>query len=236
MSEEFNSGELAWEARSVGIEKLAAALSKAQAKLESAKKDSKNPFFNSSYADLASVWAAIREPLATNELSVVQEPSMAEAGKISITTTLMHSSGQYIRSSLVIPVTKQDAQGYGSAITYARRYALQSIVGIAPEDDDGNAAASKVAPPTKQPSKTPEAVSSGASMGGKSSVSAGKAQGNSSDSTFWYSIEKLEGEKFVEAEKLLKAAGAICTNDWGTAWKSPVEIKKLVNYRAPDGI
>ena len=148
----IQSGELAWEARSVGIEKLAAALSKAQAKLESAKKDSKI-LFNSSYADLASVWAAIREPLATNELSVVQEPSMAEAGKISITTTLMHSSGQYIRSSLVIPVTKQDAQGYGSAITYARRYALQSIVGIAPEDDDGNAAASKVAPLQNNPLK-----------------------------------------------------------------------------------
>lgn len=142
IEERFKYPPLSWGNRSDSISKLAAALSKAQASIEAAKKDSKNPFFNSKYADLSSVWGAIRAPLTANELSIIQEPG-SEQGKVIITTTLLHSSGEYVRSSLTLPVTKADAQGYGSAITYARRYALQSVVGIAPEDDDGNAASDK---------------------------------------------------------------------------------------------
>lgn len=135
-----------WSERSDSIAKLAAALAKFQSKLEAVKKDADNPFFKSKYADLASVWAAIREPLTANELSILQEPG-TDSGRVTLSTTLLHSSGEYIRSIMTIPVTKPDAQGYGSAITYARRYALQSIAGVAPEDDDGNAAVG----PQKQP-------------------------------------------------------------------------------------
>lgn len=129
----------AWKERSETITKIVSAICKFQGALEPVKKDSANPYFKSKYADLASVWDAIREHLAKNDLCVLQEPSTSGT-KLILTTTIMHSSGEYIRSSLEFPVTKQDPQGYGSAITYARRYALQSITGIAPEDDDGNAA------------------------------------------------------------------------------------------------
>lgn len=134
-----------WGERSEQIAKLAASLSKFQSQLEAVKKDSANPFFKSKYAELSAVWDAIREPLAANELAVIQEPSSAN-GRVVLTTTLLHSSGEYIRSSISFPVVKQDPQGYGSAITYARRYALQAITGIAPEDDDGNAASRGATP------------------------------------------------------------------------------------------
>ena len=127
------------------INELAAALSKAQGAMKGAVKDSSNPHFKSKYADLSSVWDACRKVLAANGLSVIQTPEESERQEVRISTTLLHSSGQWITSTYAIPVTKADAQGYGSAITYARRYSLAAMVGVAPEDDDGNAA-SKAAP------------------------------------------------------------------------------------------
>ena len=120
------------------INELGAALAKAQGLIEGAKKDSANPFFKSRYADLASVWDACRKHLSENGLSITQCPEESDNG-IAIETMLLHSSGQWIKSRYTMPVSKLDAQAVGSAITYARRYALASIVGIAPEDDDGNA-------------------------------------------------------------------------------------------------
>ena len=131
--------KIQWSERSETIAELAKALAKTQGQIEKAKKDSLNPHLRNKYADISSIWDAIREPLTANGLCVLQEPRSANGG-VLLTTTLLHSSGEYIRSSLTMPVTKQDPQGYGSAITYARRYSLQSIVGIAAEDDDGNAA------------------------------------------------------------------------------------------------
>jgi hypothetical protein len=121
------------------IADLAAALCKAQAQMEGAKKDANNPHFKSKYADLASVWDAIRGPLTSNGLSVVQL-LRSIAGGVEVETILMHASGQQISDVFAVPATKNDAQGYGSAATYARRYALMAMVGVAPEDDDGNAA------------------------------------------------------------------------------------------------
>jgi hypothetical protein len=139
-----------WSQRSESIAELAKALCKTQATVEAVKKDANNPFFKSKYADLASVWAAIREALTSNGLSVLQEPASKD-NRVQITTTLMHISGEYIRSTLEVVAVKQDPQGIGSAITYARRYALGSIIGIAPEDDDGNAASQgKPQQPAKQ--------------------------------------------------------------------------------------
>jgi hypothetical protein len=122
------------------INELATALAKAQAKIEGATKDKTNPHFRSSYADLASVWDACRSALTSNGLSVSQTAGASEDGRVRVTTILMHSSGQWLCDDLVMKPVKDDPQGVGSCITYARRYALAAIVGVAPEDDDGNAA------------------------------------------------------------------------------------------------
>lgn len=126
-----------------GIDKLAEALAKAQREIQNAAKDKANPYFKSKYADLASVWEACREPLTKNGLAVIQKARATEGG-IEVETMLVHSSGQFVTETLSLPVVKADAQGIGSAITYARRYALSAMVGVAPEDDDGNAAADSV--------------------------------------------------------------------------------------------
>lgn len=121
------------------ISELATALAKAQGAIDDAQKGSKNPHFNSRYADLAAVRAAIREPLAVNDLSYVQFARVA-GSTVEIETMLLHKTGEYMAETLAMPVGKMDAQGIGSAITYARRYSLMAMVGIAPDDDDGNAA------------------------------------------------------------------------------------------------
>lgn len=122
-----------------GIGKLALALSKAQGEISGALKDSTNPFFQSNYADLGNVIAACRGPLSKNELAVIQTTEPHEMGVVVI-STLVHSSGQWIRGKLRMKPTKNDPQGVGSALTYARRYAYAALVGVAQVDDDGNAA------------------------------------------------------------------------------------------------
>jgi hypothetical protein len=122
---------------SVELGELAAALSKMQGEVGNVAKTSDNPFFKSKYADLASVWDAIREPLASNGLSLVQLPVPAPSGMVGLHSRIMHKSGQYIGSTAYVPV-KNDAQGYGSGLTYLRRYMAQALTGVAPEDDDGN--------------------------------------------------------------------------------------------------
>lgn len=132
------------------ITNLAAALVKAQAAMGGAKKDSNNPFFKSKYADLASVDAAISGPAAENGLAYVQI-SHERDNAAAVETVIVHSSGETLSCGIVsVPVAKHDAQGYGSALTYCRRYSLAAAFGVCPEDDDGNAAA-KAAP------KKPEA-------------------------------------------------------------------------------
>jgi hypothetical protein len=126
--------------QSESIAALAAALSKTQAVVEGAVKGKVNPAFRSKYADLASVWDACREALTENGLSVIQSPGPVADGRMEMTTMLLHASGEWVRGSLTIPLGKVDAQAYGSATTYARRYALAAFVGVAPDDDDGNAA------------------------------------------------------------------------------------------------
>lgn len=125
------------------ISALAEALSKAQGAILDASKGSENPYFKSKYADLASVRSVIREPLASNGLSIVQLPRTIDGGAI-VRTVLMHSSGQFIANELFMPAGKADPHGLGSAITYARRYSLMAILCLATEDDDGNAAVDSV--------------------------------------------------------------------------------------------
>ena len=148
------------------INEIATALSKAQSAIEGAVKDKKNPHLQSTYADLASVWDACRKPLSDNGLSVAQGSEVIEGGRVAVTTMLMHTSGQWIQNVLSLRPTKDDPQGIGSCITYARRYSLSSMVGVAPADDDAEAASApastrqEVARPTRPAptAKGPKAV------------------------------------------------------------------------------
>lgn len=142
------------------ITKLAEALSKAQAKLDGAKKDANNPHFRSRYATLEAVVDAIK-PIHDHGLSYAQFPGAVTEGAIEITTVLMHSSGQWMRSTMHVPLGKRDAQGVGSAVSYGRRYALMSVFGVPAEDDDGNAASApqpaRRAPPPPPPPPSDDA-------------------------------------------------------------------------------
>ena len=131
------------------INELALALCKAQGQMESAIKDSANPFFNSTYADLDSVQKAIRKPFADNGLAYVQ-PISSRGDERLVTTLLMHASGQWIRSTVGETPAKAGAQAAGSVFTYMRRYALSAMAGIAQQDDDGNAASEQVKPAAKK--------------------------------------------------------------------------------------
>jgi ERF superfamily len=130
---------------SESIAHIAAALSKAQGMIDDATKTGLNPAFRSKYADLAAVRAVIREPLAVNDLAIVQGPRRADGG-VEVETMLIHKSGEWISEAVFIPITKWDAHGTGSGITYGRRYGLMSILCIATEDDDGNSAVEKGGP------------------------------------------------------------------------------------------
>ena len=121
---------------------LYAALAAAQADMGPALKDSVNPAFKSKYADLASVMAACLPALNAHGIAVIQPPYQNEAGAHFVKTVLVHGeTGETAECAVPLIVSKNDMQGYGSAVTYARRYGLMSMAGIAPEDDDGNAAA-----------------------------------------------------------------------------------------------
>ena len=141
--------------QSENIGELAAALAKAQGEVGTVTKDSANPFFKSNYASLAAVWEATRPILSKHQLSVVQMPSHDEAGYY-VETQLMHSSGQWIRSRTYMKPAKDDPQGIGSLISYARRYALQAVTMICPDDDDGEAAMGRTAP--QKPVEAPKPV------------------------------------------------------------------------------
>ena len=116
-----------------------------QQQLQPAIKDAKNPFIGNEYATLNSVMESCRSLLSVQGIWITQLPCPAPVelgtGHIGLETRLIHAeSGQWISSTAIIPLTKNDPQGMGSAITYARRYSLCSILGIVTEDDDGNAA------------------------------------------------------------------------------------------------
>jgi ERF superfamily len=143
---------------SESIDALAGALAAAQGAMELASKDSNNPFFNSKYADLAAYVGVSRGPLAANGLALVQDVEVKEgAVAVLITTMIIHSSGQWMEfTPILVPVGyinkmgewigTPDAQGVGSAITYGRRYGMGASLGLAAEDDDGNAAVGKGPP------------------------------------------------------------------------------------------
>lgn len=135
--------------RSESINELAAALAKAQGKVQGAHKDSTNPHFRSNYADLESCWDACRDALSENGLAVTQELT-TQGGGVAVGTLLLHSSGQWLEYEPIFVPSKDDAHGVGSGATYGRRYALCAVVGIAPTDDDANAATGRPAEPVRR--------------------------------------------------------------------------------------
>ena len=122
------------------ITSIAPALLKAQQAIAFAAKDSKNPAFKSTYANLESVIDAIKAPLNDAGIVFLQTFSPSMAGYLNLTTRLMHTSGEWIEDEMTMPLAKQDAAGYGSAATYSRRYALSAITGLYQADDDGTEA------------------------------------------------------------------------------------------------
>lgn len=147
--------------RSGTIGQLAAALSKAQKSYKPLKKEATNPYFNSKYADLASIIEATNDALCDNELSLTQWPSYGNA-RVCVKSLLLHTSGEFIEDDLHIPIPKiknkdtgealdkDDPQTIAICVSYARRIAQQAILNVAGEiDDDGNSSSGKSQPPPK---------------------------------------------------------------------------------------
>jgi len=143
---------------SESIKDIAAALAKAQG--ATATKNRINPHFKNAYADLTAIWDAIRDPLKANGIAVIQGCE-SDGAKVTITTRLAHTSGEWIESELAVNVAQATAQGIGSAITYGRRYGLSAMLGVASDDEDDGEAASKPTPapvkphPPAEPAKAP---------------------------------------------------------------------------------
>ncbi|HEV2612506.1 MAG TPA: ERF family protein [Noviherbaspirillum sp.] len=122
------------------MNQIAPAFIKAKKAFGPALKDKNNPHFKSKYADLGTCLEAVDDALLANGIAVYQE-TFEDATGVTVETVFLHESGEMIRTGkLHVPASKQDPQGYGSALTYARRYSLMTACGIAPEDDDGNSA------------------------------------------------------------------------------------------------
>lgn len=129
---------------------ISSALVKAQKEFSPALKTSTNPHFKSRYADLAACVEAVIDALNNHGIYLMQKNHESDNG-VTVETMFIHESGEMLDAGrLHVPASKQDAQGYGSALTYARRYSLMAACGIAPEDDDGNAAQKPVNKPVKE--------------------------------------------------------------------------------------
>jgi len=128
------------------MKQIASALVKAQKAFGPALKTATNPHFRSKYANLSACIEAVIDALNDNGIALLQQNHQCDNGVV-VETVFLHESGESLHcGQLHVPASKHDAQGYGSALTYARRYSLMAACGIAPEDDDGNAASTKVDP------------------------------------------------------------------------------------------
>jgi hypothetical protein len=169
---------------SEAIDKITEALVSAQRMMKPALKDAENPHFKSKYADLAAVWEACRGPFSDNGIAIVQDATSPDETRVQVTTRLIHSSGQWMEfGPLSIPNGKRDAHGAGSAITYAKRYALSAAIGIVTEDDDGNAAVEAPKMPARKRSDVPPL--------------------NSARVDFWNALKNARENGFVAAERVM---------------------------------
>lgn len=137
------------------ISQIAEALLNAQGRMEGVVRDSENPFHKNRYASLEAVIATVKPVLQAQDLCFVQFPGRVENDCITVTTRIMHISGEWIESDAQIPLTKKDAQGAGSAITYLCRYSLMAALGVPPVDDDGESAVLRTHEPVKKAAPAP---------------------------------------------------------------------------------
>lgn len=190
--------------KSESIGELAKALATAQGEIENASKNAKNPHFKSNYADLAEVINTVRPIMSKHGISISQFPAF-EQGLCSVETIVMHTSGEWMSGISSAPVTKQDAQGVGSAITYLRRYSLAAIAGIAQEDDDGQSAVGgqrqqRQAPP--KPVDVDKAVAAIRGAGDAATINkyVQSAQGRGASDLQMQSIQAAATERLGELE------------------------------------
>jgi hypothetical protein len=160
---------------SESIDELSKALVAAQGDLKPVEKGADNSYFKSKYADLASVVKVVNPILKSHGLAVTQMPGVTEDGNDVLTTRLIHESGQWQEATMRLILTKQDAQGLGSAITYARRYAYSAVLGIITEQDDDGNEASK---PAQQTTRRSAPQSSGARHSNSYASSDGEKNGH----------------------------------------------------------
>ncbi len=132
------------------------ALINAQGRMEGVVRDSQNPFHKNKYASLEAVIYTIKPVLQAQDLGFVQFPGPVENGCITITTRIIHVSGEWIESDAQIPLAKMDAQGAGSAITYGCRYSLMAALGVPPVDDDAESSVLRTHEPAKKAAPAPE--------------------------------------------------------------------------------
>jgi hypothetical protein len=167
-------------------------------------KTSTNPHFRSKYADLGACIEAVIDSLHEQGFALIQMPKPSEEGFVTIVTELLYTTGERLYfGELTIPVTKRDAQGYGSALTYCRRYSLMSAMGIAPEDDDGNVASQA---PVSKPA-TPK-----------------KAKAV----TTYYNLADCPAENKKACETYLLASNVKRISE--NLWKSPIRLEKLSQF------
>lgn len=194
---------------SENISQLATALSKAQGEIDDATKKGLNPAFRSKYADLAAVRGVIREPLAINDLSIVQFPRTVQGG-VEVETMIIHKSGEFMSETLFMPVNKYDAHGIGSGITYARRYGLMSLLCLAADDDDGNAAVEKT-PAKEAPAPKKDVLSKEEKAALALAAMETAKQGTPALTAWWKTLSKdqrtaLDADAIAELKTMAQAA------------------------------
>lgn len=185
---------------SESIAQLAEALSKAQGQIDAASKGAVNPHFKSKYADLNALREVIREPLALNDLSVIQLPRFYDK-EVEVETMLMHKSGEFIAETLRMPVGQTTAQAVGSALTYCRRYSLSAILNLAADDDDGNAATQQAVQAPR-----PDFAKVAVKLGKEAQQEA--AKGTEAFRAFWQNLNQEEREMLSPSISKLKGIAA----------------------------
>jgi hypothetical protein len=216
---------------SENIVALTGAILKVQGEISSVKKDGTNPHFKKNYATLENVIDTARPALQDAKIAFIQAPGQVIAGAVEITTMLVHESGEWMRSTLHVPLGKVDPQGVGSAITYGLRYSLMAMLGLPPTDDDGEAATVRQEPPKRQ-------VGINAITGMATAHSLKKDKGP--DNWGAFQSELLECETVHALTKLAMGWSTIAERDkWPGNWRelAKEEINKrreLLLNGAPD--
>lgn len=201
--------------KSESIKELATALVKAQSEIKNAPKDSDNPFFKSKYADLATVMDVVKPVFTKHGLAFIQMPGH-EGEMITLTTMIVHESGEFISEVAKVRPVKTDPQAAGSAITYLRRYALAAFAGVAQEDDDANThiAGRKGG---QNPYKVAEAVQQGKDVASHAAI------------ILKYDIGQIAEDRKEAAEAYLMENDAVFDDDSGV-WESKKALPKLKDY------